>query len=218
VNASSKAKVASVLVVEDHPVVAQVLGAIARSVFGEAVVGFAGSVAGAIDGARAAGRPDLVLLDLGLPDCAGLQTLTRVRDAFPQARVVVVSGTEERAVVLSALEAGAAGYIPKTLQHEVIAAALRLVAAGGIYVPMQAIEADRGPAASAAGSIGLTCRQLEVLRLIVRGLANKEIAQDLRIAKETVKQHAKAVYAALGVTGRAQAGRAAERRGIKFDR
>lgn len=184
----------------------------ARAAFPGAHVDTAGSVVEAIE--RASAGVDIVMLDLGLPGCAGIEALTRMRAAYPEASIVVVSATEERAVILAALAAGAAGYIPKTSKPNVVTAALRLVAEGGVYVPPQALQGER-PAGEA---IGLTGRQMQVLRLLARGFGNKEIALSLCITKDTVKQHAKAVYAALGVTGRAQAGRAAERRGIKFDR
>jgi len=201
----------SILIVDDHPLIIEIMGAVARSVFPDAEVRSANGLADAVKAARDK-AVDLVLLDLGLPDCWDITALTQFRAAFPAVRVVVVSATEERAVVLAALEAGAAGYIPKTSKPGVIAAALKLVGEGGTYVPPQALDGVRtGP------EHGLTDRQLDVLRLIVRGLANKEIAQSLRIAKDTVKQHAKAVYAVLGVSSRAHAGRAAERRGIKLD-
>ena len=202
----------AILIVDDHPLIVEIMGAVARAAFPGAAVRSANGLADALKAARDEAA-DLVLLDLGLPGCRDISALTLFRAAFPAARVVVISATEERSVVLAALEAGAAGYIPKTSRPDVVAAALKLVGAGGTYVPPQALEVERtGP------EHGLTGRQLDVLRLIVRGLPNKEIAQNLRIAKDTVKQHAKAVYAALGVSSRAQAGRAAERRGIKFDR
>lgn len=202
----------AILIVDDHPLIVEIMGAVARAAFPGAAVRSAKGLADALKAAR--DEPvDLVLLDLGLPGCRDITALTQFRAAFPALRVVVVSATEERSVVLAALEAGAAGYIPKTSRPDVVAAALKLVGAGGTYVPPQALDRERtGP------EHGLTGRQLDVLRLIVRGLPNKEIAQNLRIAQDTVKQHAKAVYAVLGVSSRAQAGRAAERRGIKFDR
>jgi DNA-binding NarL/FixJ family response regulator len=202
-----------VLVVDDHPMVAMLLAEQARAAFSGAHVEATGSLAEAVECARAMGGVEACLLDLGLPGCKGIEALTRFRAAFPEARVVVVSAFEERAVVLAALDEGAVGYIPKTSKPGVVANALRLVAEGGTYVPPQALEGPR----LLAENIGLTGRQIEVLRLIARGLANKEIAQNLRIAKDTVKQHAKAVYAALGVKSRTQAGRAAQLRGLKLD-
>jgi DNA-binding NarL/FixJ family response regulator len=200
-----------VLVVDDHPLVLLVMLEQARAGFPGAHVVSAGTVAEAIE--RAGEGVELVMLDLGLPGCVGIEALTRMRAAVSGARIVVVSATEERAVILAALDAGAAGYIPKTSAPGVVTAALRLVAEGGVYVPPQALEGAR-----AAAGIRLTVRELDVLRLIVRGLANKEIARNLRISKDTVKQHASAVYAALGVKSRSQVGRAAELRGIKLDR
>lgn len=213
VPAGADRSVRYVLVVDDHPIVTLVMIERARAAFPGAQVIPAGSVAEALALARVGGGVDVVLLDLGLPGCSGIEALVRMRTAYPEARVVVVSAFEERALILASLAAGASGYIPKTSTPRVVAAALALVAQGGVYVPPQAIGHERG----SASPIGLTGRQLDVLRLIARGLANKEIAQNLRIAKDTVKQHAKAVYTALGVHRRAQAGHAALQRGIKLD-
>lgn len=202
-----------VLVVDDHPMVAMIFAERARAAFDAAHVECASNLEEAIEHGRTMGGVEACLLDLGLPDCSGIEALTRFRDAYPEARVVVVSAFEERAVVLACFEAGAVGYIPKTSKSPVVASALRLVAEGGIYVPTQALESERVP----VEGIHLTCRQREVLRLLTLGLANKEIAKNLRIARDTVKQHAKAVYAALGVKSRGQASRAAQQRGIKLD-
>jgi DNA-binding NarL/FixJ family response regulator len=203
-----------VLIVDDHPILHEVLGAVARSVFPEAAVSFARTLEDACERAREFAPLDLVLLDLGLPGCAGLSALETFRGYFPSLRTIVVSAREDRSTVLCSLELGAVGYVPKTHDASLIAAALRLVSEGGIYVPRQAIESAPGEADTRAP---LTGRQLDVLRLIARGLANKEIAHELRIAKDTVKQHARAVYTALGIATRSQAARAAERRGIKLD-
>lgn len=205
----------NILVVDDHPVVLEVMSALARGIFPEATVHYAKDCAAAERAAASRSDFDLVLLDLGLPGCAGIWSLTRLREIAPAVRVVVFSDSEEREVILAALEAGARGYIPKSSEPEVIRAALRLVAAGSIYVPPQALGIGRVIDQPVA-ALALTERQLDVLRLITRGLANKEIAVELRIAKDTVKQHAKAVYAALGIANRAQAARAAERCGIKL--
>lgn len=205
-----------VLVVDDHPILHEVLGAVARAVFREACVRFAKSLEEAFEHAHAE-PPDLTLFDLGLPGCAGLDALSAFRTRFPAVRIVVVSATENRASVLRALEMGAVGYVPKTHAPPLIAAALRLVSEGGIYVPPQAINGEPEPERPARAPGFLTERQLDVLRLISKGLANKEIARHLHIARDTVKQHAKALYTALGITRRSQAANAAEPRGIKLD-
>jgi DNA-binding NarL/FixJ family response regulator len=202
------------MVVDDHPILHEVLGAVTLSVFSDAQVCFASSLEQAFERARDGDVVDLTLLDLGLPGCTGLDALLAFRSSFPAVRTVVVSATEDRASVLRALDMGAVGYLPKTHAPPLMAAALRLVSEGGVYVPPQAIN---GHANGSASPLALTGRQLDVLRLIVQGMANKEIARQLRIAKDTVKQHAKAVYSALGIATRSQAARAAERRGIKLD-
>lgn len=206
----------NILVIDDHPFIHEFLGGVLRAAFGEVALSFANSLADSLEKAASGPSLDMVTLDLGLPDCRGVETLLQFRKAQPQARVVVFSGLEEHAHVMSALDAGAAGYVPKSSPLPVIAAALRLVAAGGRYVPPQAIDDAASPRAPRR-DIKLTGRQAEVLRLIVRGMANKEIAKRLSIAEDTVKQHACAAYAVLGVSNRMQAMHAVTRRGIRFD-
>jgi DNA-binding NarL/FixJ family response regulator len=200
-----------VLLVDDHPMIQEILGAVVRGVFPEARLDVASRLEQAIELAASGELPDLVLLDLGLPGCTGIEALKTFRKSYPHVRTVVVSANEDRSSVVGALEAGAAGYVPKTHAPPLIAAALRVVAEGGTYVPPQALGDGE------CEQQDLTERQLDVLRLLAKGMCNKEIAQRLRIAKDTVKQHAKAVYAALGVESRNKAGIAAQRRGIKLD-
>jgi len=205
-----------VLVVDDHPIVLEVMSAIVRSIFTQAHVYLAVSLASAIELAQITQGIELVLLDLGLPDAIGIEVLTRFLAACPLIPVVVVSSTEDRDVVLAALQAGARGYVPKTSKQDVIVAALRLVAAGGVYVPAQAI-AQESPPSEPLLARDLTGRQMDVLRLLAKGLANKQIAKQLRIAHDTVRNHARALYAALGVQSRSEAARAAKQRGINLD-
>ena len=129
-----------VLVVDDHPLTLEMLPEVLRGVFPGAIVHTAADLAGALGIARRERSLDYILLDLGLPDCKGLEGLTRIRQEFPRVRVVVVSASEESETILGALKAGAAGYIPKTEKTRVLAAALQLIAAGGIYVPDSAKE------------------------------------------------------------------------------
>jgi len=201
-----------ILIVEDHPLVQEVLNSVACEAFATPSIQFAGSFAQAVEKAR--GDPlDMVLLDLGLPDCAGIDTLKRFRRAQPEPRVVVFSEIEDRACAVAAIEGGAAGYLVKSLTRPLISAALKLVAAGGTYIPREVMQSSDSPVAARS----LTERQLDVLRLIVKGLANRQIAERLAIAEDTVKQHARAAYAFLGVSSRTQAMSAATRRGINLD-
>jgi DNA-binding NarL/FixJ family response regulator len=124
-----------VLLVDDHPIIQQVLGAVARKVFSGAQIDIANDLEQAIERAGDGDAPDLVLLDLGLPGYAGIEALTAFRRAHPEPRVVVVSANEDRVSMVGAIEAGAAGYVPKTHTPPLIAVALRVVAEGGTYVP-----------------------------------------------------------------------------------
>jgi len=202
-----------VLVIDDDRAVHAALGAVARAAFGEPELFFASGLADGCQQARAADPLDLALLDLGLPGCSGTEAASVFRDCFPGVRFAVISGREDRAAVLGSLRAGASGYLPKTHGRELMAAALRVVAAGGVYLPPQVLDGcDAAP-----GGHPFTGRQLDVMKLIVKGLANREIAGLLRIAEHTVKQHASAAYAALGVASRSQAITTLIRRGIRLD-
>jgi DNA-binding NarL/FixJ family response regulator len=133
-----------ILVVDDHPLLHETLGAVARSVVPEAVIHAETTLAEALERAREL-RADLelVLLDLGLPGCTGIEALTRFRAAAPTVRIVVISAIEDPATVEAAIQAGAAGYIPKTTVPPQMVEALRLVLSGGVYLPMQVMEATQ---------------------------------------------------------------------------
>lgn len=175
--------------------------------------------------AQATPALDLVLLDLTLPDSSGMDALARFRERFPELPVVVFSGSHDHASVVSALDLGAMGYIPKTAPREVLLSALRLVISGGIYVPVEALNA---PASSSAGApapaspttpakLGLSPRQGDVLALLLKGLPNKLIARRLEISENTAKAHVSAVFHTLGVNSRTQAVIAASRLGVRLD-
>jgi DNA-binding NarL/FixJ family response regulator len=123
----------------------------------------------------------------------------------------VLSGTCDRASIIGAFDAGAIGYIPKTSKPDVMIAAIKLVAAGGTYVPPEALDGGMEPA-----DLDLTRRQKDVLRLILKGYNNERIAAKLAISPATVKQHAHAVFTALGVSTRADAVIAAARLGLSL--
>jgi DNA-binding NarL/FixJ family response regulator len=147
---------------------------------------------------------ELVLLDLGLPGMGGFAALDALRRDHPSVPVVVLSASESPADVRSALDRGASGFIPKSTRGSVLLSALRLVLSGGVYVPPLVME---GAAAEPARDprAALTGRQLEVLRLLARGLTNREIAEVLKIAEGTVKTHVMHIYEALDVTNRTEA-------------
>ena len=172
---------------------------------------------------------DLVLLDWHLNDGDGTQSIRRLRDAGCMARVVVLSGETNAALIRQSVELGAAGFIPKKYSSEMMVAALRNVLAGRIFLPSEALDgsADRGdePSATATATAtvadprlsNLTVRQMDVYRAATRGLPNKLIARQLEIAESTVKAHLTAVYSALGVRNRTEAAYQASREGMRVD-
>jgi DNA-binding NarL/FixJ family response regulator len=198
------------LVIDDHPLIHEIIPAVLRKALGEVAVATEATLEGGLSRAGGSVPPDLVLLDLGLPGCDGLDALSRFRREFPKLPLVVLSGNCDRASILGALEAGAVGFIPKTSKPDVIIAALKVVAAGGTYVPPEALDG----ADAKSRALDLTDRQRDVLRLILKGYNNERIAAELSIAPNTVKQHAHAVFTALGVSSRAEAMIAAARRGL----
>jgi DNA-binding NarL/FixJ family response regulator len=159
---------------------------------------------------------ELILLDLGMPGWTGFHELGAIHERLPRALLVVVSGSERRADLLSALENGAAGYIPKSSSAKVLLGALQLVLAGGIYVPAQAIRGDLVTnhdfvADDTLTNVGpgsgeqLTPRQREVLERLREGKSNKLIAHELGLTEGTVKVHVTAILRLLGVRNRTQA-------------
>ncbi len=196
-----------VLIVDDHPIVHQTLGIAVGAVLPEARQHVAFNLTEALEIAEGLAKDSLVLLDLGLPEGSGMDVLKRFRSAFPQMVVVVVSATESSVLVAAALKTGAAGYIPKTSSPNLIIAALKVIVAGGTYIPPQILP-------DVAEVPTLTGRQIEVLMLITKGASNRDIAQALGIADNTAKQHTHAVFQALNVNTRAQAIIAAARLGI----
>jgi len=211
----------NVLIVDDHPIVAEYLRGAAGRAIPDAVVRIAGDLEAALESMRDA-PADMVMLDLGLPGCGGIESLLRFRKSYPDVRVVVVSSEDGSAAIRGALAAGAAGFIPKTAGPKVMVNALRLVAEGGSYIPREALgdafaDLTGMPRMSGARerspSGRLTDRQREVLKRLLAGASINQIAADLGIAESTAKHHTLAVYAAFRVSSRADLILAAARRG-----
>ncbi|TAN56815.1 MAG: response regulator transcription factor [Betaproteobacteria bacterium] len=212
-----------VLVVDDHPLVREGVRHALASLQGDVEVLEAGNSNQALELAEQHPDLTLVMLDLGLPGMPGLAALEELRVRGCAAPVVVLSGSCERADVIAALNTGAMGFIPKLSSSDVMLQALRLVLAGGIYIPPQALGMLDGPGGVAAGTtgpkslqqLGLSERQQQVLALIAQGKPNKVIASDLNIAEPTVKAHITEILRALQVTNRSQAMIVARRFGVR---
>jgi DNA-binding NarL/FixJ family response regulator len=194
-----------VLIADDHPVVRQGLRTYLELQPGIEVAGEAG---GGIDAAAQAERlaPDVVLLDMVMPEGDGLEALRLIRSGPGTPRVVVLTSFPADNRVVEAMRAGAAGYLLKDAQPAELLAAIRSAHSGGSPLHPDAAarlvgELRRPPDAAAE----LTAREREVLELLARGLPNKTIALRLSLSEKTVKAHVSAVLRKLGVTDRTQA-------------
>ena len=209
-----------ILVTDDHPIMRDALKLTLGAILPDAEVLLAGHLDEAVALARAQ-APTLAILDLGLPAHSGIGALTHFREQVPEVPVVVFSTFENRGVVLAALDAGAMGFIPKTASSSVLVSALRLVLAGGIYVPPEAVNfgelsTPQRPAPRAEDYAALTPRQREVMQLMLMGHSNKAICKQLAISENTVKVHVSAVLRALGAENRTQAVLAASKLGVQL--
>jgi DNA-binding NarL/FixJ family response regulator len=211
------------LVIDDHPLIQEAVSNVLRALDAHIAIDVAGDCERGMEIAAQGVEPNLVLLDLNLPGISGIPALRSWRRRFPGVPVIVLSATTDRQIMLDALGAGAAGFIPKSSSNEVMLNALRLVQAGGKYVPSEAVLAsdvagssirESRPAETSVESLGLTARQLDVLRLIADGASNKAICRELDLAERTVKAHVTAVFRALKVSSRTQAALAAARLGM----
>ena len=201
------------LVVDDHPVVRQGLVALLTTVDGLEVV------AEATDGGQAfeqysQHQPDVTLMDLRLQEVGGVEAIRLIRARWPAARIIVLTTFDGDEGIYRAMQAGAKGYLLKGMSVEELISTIRAVHKGRSRMPPEIAEklAERmsGPQ--------LTNRELDVLKRIVQGRSNKEIASDLVISEATVKSHINSLLSKLGVTDRTQAATAAIHRGIvQFD-
>jgi DNA-binding NarL/FixJ family response regulator len=210
-----------ILIVDDHPLIREAMRSLLGTLDDRLEVIEAGDCNEAL--AAAARHPDLglILLDIHMPGMSGLDALGSFRDQHPAIPVVVMSGSENRDDVMRAIDGGAMGFIPKSQPSRVMINALRLVLAGGVYLPveilgMPATGTAAAGTARAPADLGLTGRQSEVLALLVQGKSNKIICRELGLAEGTVKIHVTAILKALGVANRTQAVIAVSRLGMKL--
>lgn len=162
-------------------------------------------------------EPDVALVDLNMPGMNGLDGLRGLRSQHPTLPLVVVSASEDAETIRAVLALGVMGFVPKTATRDVVQQAIRLVLAGGIYVPTQALGGiDAGTAKGSRGSdaMELTPRQLDVLRLLVQGLPNKTIATKLNVTVGTVKLHLAALLRVLKARNRTEAALRAQEMGL----
>jgi NarL family two-component system response regulator LiaR len=202
------------IVVDDHSVVREGLRAFLRLQEGIEVVGEAGGADEAIRVA-AATAPDVILLDLVMPGGDGIGAIRGILEAAPASRVLVLTSFADDAQIFAAIAAGAAGYLLKDVDPQALADGIRDVHAGrpALHPSVASRLMRRGSVANPPHAV-LTARERDVLRLIVEGLANKQIALRLGIGEKTVKTHVSRVLGKLGVADRTQAAVLAIREGL----
>ena len=204
----------TVLVLDDHPLMLSAMEVALSVVAPDAVVHTASTLRAAIE-LTTIHVFDFAIVDLGLPDSFGVPVLNQLRQAAQDLPVVIFSASSDRETIMSSLDAGAMGFIPKTSSSDVLLNALRLVFSGSIYVPQEALAGRDAPTRVGPD---LTPRQTEVMQMLLLGLSNKRICRQLGISENTVKVHMTAVLRALGAENRTQAVLNAAQLGIRVPR
>ncbi len=206
-----------ILVADDHPIVRDGLIAILNTQPDFEVIGEAATGPETVERVTTL-HPDVVLLDLEMPELDGVEALRRLRETSPDARVIVFTAFDTDERILGAVRAGARGYLLKGAPREEIFKAIRVVHAGeSLLQPIVASKLLRQVSQEQAALVGpetLTPRELEVLRLLARGLENKEIAAELVIAERTVKFHVSSIQGKLGAGNRTEAVVIAAKQGL----
>lgn len=213
---TTPATLTKALLVDDHALFRDSVALLVAHRLPELELALAGDIAGALAALHDDPARGLVLLDLALPDSRGMSGLERLREAAPAARIVVLSADERPETVLGAIDRGAAGFIPKSADGTAFAAALRSVLDGRVHLPAQELQRAPVGRADEFGDLGLSPRQLEVLRLLVEGRSNKLIMRELGLSESTVKTHLQAIFRRLDVNSRTQAVVAAARLGLRL--
>ncbi|MEU8435710.1 response regulator transcription factor [Streptomyces sp. NPDC029216] len=198
-----------VVIVEDHPLFREGLRSALESADDVHVVGEARTLA-ELPGAVAAGRPQVVVMDLSLPDGSGIEATRRLAEEQPGAAVLVLTMADDDGTLLAALHAGARGYLVKGAGREEVLHAVRTVAAGGaVFGPDVATRiaalVTGGPRRAERVFPALTSREVEVLDLVARGYDNRRVSRELFVAEKTVRNHLTHIFEKLDVASRAEA-------------
>ena len=198
-----------VLSVDDHPLVREGIAALINNQ-AEMQLAAQGSTGKEAIQLFREHRPDVVLLDVRLPDMNGIDAMITIRSEFPEARIIIVTSSEGDVEMQRALEGGASGYIVKSMPPQVLLEAIRKVHGGKKAIPAEVAAR----LADHYSDEGLTTREIEILQQVAEGNRNRDIADKLFISEGTVKVHIQHIMAKLGANDRTQAITIAVRRGI----
>ncbi len=202
-----------ILIADDHDLVRETLAAfLGREKDFE--IDVAGDLDEALKKIHENSRYHLVLLDYTMPGMDGIAGLKRAKEANEPWPVAVMSGTAPKAIAQEALDAGAIGFLPKTMAASSMVNAIRFMSAGETFVPVAFMTAEEPEAETNALAKGLSPRELEVLSGLCRGLANKEIARELDLQEVTIKLHVKTLCRKLDAKNRTHAAMIAKEAGL----
>ena len=202
----------NILIIDDHGLFRAGLEQLLLSLDAKTTITSASSLSELNNADQNPNAIDLVLLDYHIPGANPVENIRNVRTSFPKSKTVLVSAETNSDAIVTAIDLGVSGFIPKRAEPNVLIAALQLVMVGGVYLPdevtahYQSLALDpQHTVLPKSPTIALTLRQEEVLRLAVNGLSNIQICEELTVTIDTVKAHLSNAYRALGVHSRTQA-------------
>ena len=202
-----------ILIADDHDLLRETLSMFLASE-GSIDTALASTLDAALDLIQSEQKFDLIMLDYNMPGMAGLNGLKRAMEASGGSPVALMSGIASRSVAEEALSFGAAGFVPKTLAAKTLVNAVRFMAMGEKYAPIDFMTADDPTVAPNPLAQKLSRRELQVLEGLSKGKSNKEIARDLDLQEPTIKLHVKTLYRKIGAANRTQAALIAKEEGL----
>ena len=202
-----------ILIADDHDLLRDTLSMFLASE-GSIDTALASTLDAALDLIHSEEKFDLIILDYNMPGMAGLNGLKRAMEASGGSPVALMSGIASRSVAEEALASGAAGFVPKTLAAKTLVNAVRFMAMGEKYAPIDFMTAEDPTVAPNPLAQKLSRRELQVLEGLSKGKSNKEIARDLDLQEPTIKLHVKTLYRKIGAANRTQAALIAKEQGL----
>lgn len=215
------------LIVDDHALVAGALTLLLEDRDPEADVHTAATADAALELVDREGDADLLILDLSLPGVTGTELMEEIVRRQPMLKILVVSGLADQESIMRVLQLGAAGFVPKSLDTELLSSAIDFVLKGGVYIPSKLLTESQKDGfftrtaarlkTPEAAPPHLTHRQLDVLAQLAKGAPIKRICRELDLSEGTVKTHVAAIYRSFGASNRTEALIAARRAGFDID-
>lgn len=215
------------LIVDDHALVAGALTLLLEDRDPEADVHTAATADAALELVDREGDADLLILDLSLPGVTGTELMEEIVRRQPMLKILVVSGLADQESIMRVLQLGAAGFVPKSIDTELLSSAIDFVLKGGVYIPSKLLTESQKDGfftrtaarlkAPESAPPHLTDRQLDVLAQLAKGAPIKRICRELDLSEGTVKTHVAAIYRSFGASNRTEALIAARRAGFDID-